>query len=92
MSQNTVVSLSPQLLAELEPMLAETHASLETVVSAAVTAYLRQWEKRALREQLAREYDELAAMWPELEQDLGDGQWLVVENEALEHLEKALEK
>jgi len=92
MSQHTTVTLSPQIVADLEPVMAETHESVESIVNTALVAYLRQWEKRIARDQLAREYDTLAILWPELAEDLADDKWLAVENEALEHFEKALEK
>ena len=77
-------------MAELEPIRAETHESLELLVNAAITEYLRLWKKRKLRELLAKQYEELAAMWNELAEDLAEERWLAVENESLMKLEKSL--
>ena len=90
MSQTVTVTLSPQVLSELEPLAAETHESLETIVNEAVAEYLRLWKKRKRREQLAREYEALAAMWQELADDIADEKWLRAENEALLKFEKSL--
>ena len=84
------ITLSPKVLAELEPIRAETHESVELIVNAAITEYLRLWKKRKLRELLAKQYDELAAMWNELAEDLAEERWLAVENEALMKFEKSL--
>ncbi|MBI4768832.1 MAG: hypothetical protein HY784_00055 [Chloroflexi bacterium] len=70
MSQTTTITLPPRTVAQLEPLPAETHESLEAIVNYAIADYVRSWEKRALRERLAREYDELAAMWDELGEDV----------------------
>ena len=90
MSQTVTVTLSPQVLSELEPLAAETHESLEAIVNEAVAEYLRLWKKRKRREQLAREYEALAAMWQELADDIADEKWLTAENEALLKFEKSL--
>ena len=84
------VTLSPELAAELEPLAAETHATIESIVNTAVAEYLRLREKGRSREQLAEQYDELAAMRKELVGDLADGKWLHVENEALLQFAKTL--
>lgn len=89
MSQTTV-ALSPQVLSELEPLAAETHESIEAIVNEAIAEYLRLWKKRRRREQLAQEYEELAAMWKELAEDIAEEKWLPVENEALLKFEKSL--
>jgi predicted transcriptional regulator len=83
MSNTVTVTLSPELVSELTPVAAETNESLEALVNAAVAEYVRLWEQRRLRDQLAQQYDELASMWNELEDDLAGEKWLVVENEAL---------
>jgi predicted transcriptional regulator len=84
------ITLSPKVLAELEPIRAETHESVELIVNAAIAEYLRLWKKRKLRELLAKQYDELAVMWNELAEDLAEERWLAVENEALMKFEKSL--
>ena len=45
-----------------------------------------------MRELLAKQYDELAAMWNELAEDPAEERWLAVENEALMKFEKSLAK
>ncbi len=90
MSETLTITLSPKVLAELEPIRAETHESLELLVNAAITEYLRLWKKRKLRELLAKQYEELAAMWNELAEDLAEERWLAIENEVLMKLEKSL--
>ena len=91
MSQTKRVTLSPQILSELEPIIAETHENIEAIVNVAMAEYLRLWKKRKSREQLAKQYEELAAMWNELAEDVADEKWLPVENEALSKFEKALD-
>ena len=54
--------------------------------------YLRLMQKRKLREQRAKQYAELAAMWHELVEDIADEKWLSVENESLYKFEKRLAK
>ena len=90
MSQTMTIILSAELLSELEPLAAETHESIESIVNTAVAEYLRLREKGRSREQLAEQYDELAAMRKELVGDLADGKWLHVENEALLRFAKTL--
>lgn len=90
MSEPVTVTLSPEILSDLEPVVAETRESIETIVNGAVAEYLRQWERRRMREQLVVQYDELAAMWDELAEDLADERWLPVENEALLQFEREL--
>jgi len=92
MSQTAVVSLSPKTISELEPIAIETHESIQAIVDVAVTEYLRQWKKRKLREQLSKQYQELAMMWNEFSEDLASEKWLPVENEALLKFEKSLDK
>ena len=70
--------------------MAETHESLEAIVNEAVAEYLRLWKKRKRRDQLAAEYEELAAIWKELAEDIADEKWLPAENEALIKFEKSL--
>ena len=89
MSQLTV-TLSPKAISELESVAAETHESIESLVNTAVAEYARLWKKRKAHEQLARQYEELAALWAELAGDLADEKWLPVENEALLQFEKRL--
>lgn len=84
MLKTVAVTLSPENVAELEPLAAETHESFETIVNDALAEYVRLWERRKMREQLARQYEELAAMWDELAEDLASEKWLPVENEALQ--------
>ena len=90
MPETLTITLSPKVLADLEPIRAETRESLELIVNAAITEYLRLWKKRKLRELLAKQYEELAAMWNELAEDLAEERWLAVENESLMKLEKSL--
>jgi len=82
--------MTPEILSDLEPVVAETRESIETIVNGAVAEYLRQRERRRMREQLVVQYDELAAMWDELAEDLADERWLPVENEALLQFEREL--
>lgn len=49
--------------------------------------YSQSIPSRQLREQLARDYDELAAMYNELASELADEVWLPLENEALSRTE-----
>lgn len=90
MTQTMTVTLSAKIVSQLEPVAEESHESIEAIVNAAIGEYLRLWEKRKLREQLGRQYQELAAMWDELVEDLADEKWLPVENEALAQFEKTL--
>lgn len=90
MSEMIKVTLSSQILSELEPIATETHKSVETIVNEAIVEYLRLWQKRKLRVQLAKEYEDLALMWNELIEDLADEKWLPIENEALLQFEKGL--
>ncbi|MBI3177447.1 MAG: hypothetical protein HYZ35_05605 [Chloroflexi bacterium] len=69
MSQPATITISAQVLAELEPVAAESHESIEAVVNAAIAEYLRALKKRQWREQLAKQYEELAAMWKELAEE-----------------------
>lgn len=82
MSETLTITISPKVLSEIQPLQAETHESVELIVNAAIMEYLRHWKKRKLREQLAKQYDELSAMWDELAEDLASERWLLVENEA----------
>lgn len=86
------ITLSPKLLSEIEPLAVETHQSIDAIVNAAVIDYLRLMRKRKLREQRAKQYAELAAMWHELAEDIADEKWLPVENESLHKFEKRLAK
>ena len=86
----TTITLSPQVLSELEPLAAETHESVEAIVNAAITEYLRLWKKRQRHELLAKQYEELAAMWKDLTEDVADEKLLSAENEALLKFEKSL--
>lgn len=90
MSQPTTVELSPRVVAELEPIAAETHESIESLVNAAIAEYVRVLNRRRWRQQLATQYEELAAMWKELIEDIADEKWLAVENEALSKFEQTL--
>jgi predicted transcriptional regulator len=90
MSEMLTINISPKVLSEIEPLQAETHQSVESIVNVAITEYLRQWKKRKLREQLAKQYDELTTMWDELAEDLAAERWLMVENEALLKIERTL--
>ncbi|MBM4424834.1 MAG: hypothetical protein FJ030_15845 [Chloroflexi bacterium] len=90
MPETTTVTLSPQVLSELEPVVAETRESVEAIVNEAIVEYLRLWKKRKRREQLAREYEALASLWQELSEDIASEKWLTPENEALVIFEKSL--
>lgn len=90
MSQSITITISAQVLAELEPAAAESHESIEAIVNAAIAEYLRALKKRQWREQLAKQYEELAAMWKELAEDLAEEKWLVVENDSLSKFEQSL--
>ena len=90
MSHSTTITISAQVLAELEPVAAESHESIEAIVNAAIAEYLRALKKRQWREQLAKQYEELAAMWKELAEDLAEEKWLVVENDSLSKFEQSL--
>lgn len=86
------ITLSPKLLSEIEPLAVEMHQSIDAVVNTAVIEYLRLMRKRQLREQRAKQYADLAAMWHELVEDIADEKWLSVENESLYKFEKRLAK
>ena len=90
MPETITITLPPKVVAELEPIRAESQESIELIVNAAIAEYLRLWKKRKLREQLAKQYAELAAMWNELAEDLAGEKWLAVETEVLFKLEKTL--
>jgi predicted transcriptional regulator len=90
-SETRTITLSPDIVAELEPLAAENHISLEAAVNIAIAEYLRQREHRPTDGQLAQQYDELAEIWRELAADMAGEQWLAVENEALSHFEEALD-
>ena len=92
MPEPTIVTLSPEIVAELEPVAAESRQTIEAVVNTAIAEYLRHREKRPLRDQLAQQYEQLAAMWNELADDIAEEEWLAVENEALRHFEKSLDE
>ena len=77
MSHSTTITISAQVLAELEPVAAESHESIEAIVNAAIAEYLRALKKRQWREQLAKQYEELAATWKELTEDLAEEKWHV---------------
>ena len=53
----------------------------------ALARYSQSMPSHQLREQLARDYDELAAMYEELAEELADEIWLPLENEALSRTE-----
>ena len=44
--------------------------------------------RHPFQEQLARDYDDLAALYAELATELADEVWLPVENEAMLHIER----
>jgi hypothetical protein len=74
---------------EVEQIASEQHTSIEAVVNEAVATYVQIYAERKLRERLATDYRALTEMWPELSVELANEQWLLVENEALDNLEKS---
>ena len=76
-----VVELSSDIDAEIEQVRGDTE--LEGFVYQAVHAYVTTLRNQQVQEQLARDYDELAAIYPELAADLADDVWMPLENEAL---------
>jgi hypothetical protein len=89
MSQPTTVTLSPQVVSQLEPIIAETRESVEVLVNTAVVEYLRTRHRRRLRAQLSYQYRQLSEMWHELADDVADERWLLAENEALSKFEQS---
>ena len=53
--------------------------------------YSQTFPSNQLREQLAQDYDGLAAMYNELADELADEVWLPIENEALSRTERSVE-
>jgi hypothetical protein len=60
------------------------------MMNEAITTHLQTYAERKLRERLETDYRALADVWPELSADLASDQWLPVENDALDKLEKSL--
>lgn len=54
----------------------------------ALARYSQSMPSHQLREQLAQDYDDLAAMYDELADELADEVWLPLENEALSRTER----
>ncbi len=81
-----VIELSSDIVAEIEQVRGDTE--LEGFVYQAVHAYVTALRNQQVQEQLARDYDELAAIYPELAADLADELWLPAENEVLLQIEK----
>jgi hypothetical protein len=75
---------------EVEQIASEQHTSIETVVNEAVATYVQTYTEWKRRERLETDYRALTEMWPELSAELANEQWLLVENEALDNLEKSL--
>ena len=89
MAETIIIKLPEELEAELMPLLQQTHTSLNTFIYQAIRAYVTAQQNNQIREQLARDYDALAAMYDELAADLADEVWLPWENEALLRTEQS---
>jgi len=84
----TLVKLPGSLVTEIQT--AQPGANLERFVRQAVRAYITTTRRRKLQQQLARDYDALAAIYGELTDELADEIWLPAENAALLHTEKGM--
>ncbi len=80
-SKTTVVSLPSHIVAEIEAVRIDT--SLESFVQEAIQAHVTMLRQQQADDQLAKDYDELALMYPDLMAELADEVWLPLENEAL---------
>ena len=80
-SETAIVTLPGHVVAEIESV--ESSTDLESFVHQAVHAYVATIRHQTRQEQLARDYDELARLYPELALELADEVWLQAENEAL---------
>ncbi len=80
-SKTTIVRLPSNIVTEIEAVRADT--TLESFVQEAVQAHLAVLRQQQTGQQLAKDYDELALMYPDLMADLADEVWLPLENEAL---------
>lgn len=83
MTKAMTVTLPSELVAEIESLLLQSDLDLDTFVCQIVQSYVAKSQQRQIQEQLARDYDELAAMYDELADELADKIWLPAENEAL---------
>ena len=81
----TIVRLPDYLVTEIE--LLRGDRDMEDFVCQAVQAQIQAVHRHSLQEQLARDYDGLAALYDELAGELADETWLPLENEALLHTE-----
>jgi len=88
MPELITITLPGDLVAEVEPLLQQSDMDLDTFVRRIVQAHITALQQRRIQERLARDYDELAAMYDELATELADEVWLPLENEALLHTEK----
>ena len=89
MAETITITLPEELTAEIKPLLRKSNVDLETFVHRAIQAYVAALRQRRIQEQLAHDYEALAAMYDELAAELADEVWLPLENEALLHTEKA---
>jgi hypothetical protein len=80
-ADTAVVELSSDIVAEIEQVRGDT--DLEGFVYQVVHAYVTTLHNQKAQEQLARDYDELAAIYPEIAAELADDVWAPLENEAL---------
>jgi len=81
MPELITITLPGDLVAEVEPLLQQSDMDLDTFVRRIVQAHITALQQRRIQERLARDYDELAAMYDELATELADEVWLPLENE-----------
>ncbi|MBK6429974.1 MAG: hypothetical protein WAW03_21725 [Anaerolineae bacterium] len=84
----TLVKIPGALVTEIRSV--QPDANLDSFIHQAVQAYITAGRRRQLPQQLARDYDALAAMYSELSAELSDEVWLPAENAALLQTEKNL--
>lgn len=82
----TLVKLPGSLVTEIQGI--QPGVNLDSFVREAVGAYIVADQRRRLQQQLAQEYDALAAMYSELADELADEVWLPAENAALLQTER----
>ncbi len=82
-----LIRLPGALVTEIQG--AQPGVSVDSFVREAVRSYIAAGQQRRLQKQLAQDYDDLAAMYAELGDELADEVWLPAENAALLQTEKA---
>lgn len=81
----TLVKLPSALVTEIQGI--QPGINLDSFVREAVHTHIVTNQRRKLQKQLAQEYDDLAAMYSELADELADEVWLPAENAALLQIE-----